>query len=1018
MRALPLTLLLLAMLAVSCATPPPSAFVGGSAGSLAAIALGKDASGDACHQLPGDAPGAADIFCGTWQEPAAMVRRGPPGGADALTGLATTSAWRQGLDRYFICAAPTTSQTFGHQSTVLMQCTRRIGGWPQVAIVASVDGGTWMADGILPTLPVIERSIGVLSGRISASATEALPPSAADALLARTLAARAFSANDASQFDTLMTLGLKNNLAENFAASEQAYRAALVVQQRALGADNPNTADALMDLALQVSNQGRYVEADGLFTRAATLAPRAADPAAPARLLHYRALDALNQGKDTQALALLRRAEAGYAALVPPELLHPSPVIVAQAGPAAASGPAGLIADPTVESALMGALETRRYQAIVLRHLGHSHESAAIIDAAQQLARADGIQLPVVTARLTRTAATTAGAAGQVATAVAGLAQSAVAFSEVLPETRPLAETRLLQAAALARQGDLASALALCREATGLLRKLASGTIPALLAPCLAAYHTEAARQPADAQKLLAEMFETAELAQDSLTTREISQAAARLAADVRDPKVAAAIRRQQDASQTLATLYQQRDALAHGAAPGTVPPPAVPLTPVELDQRIAAAEGELADADAALQAAAPNYGQLVQQDVPAGDVLKELRPNEAFVAITLAGNAGWVFLMRGGRIDVAPLGAGTAQLGTLVHRIRASIEPTTAGVPEFDTKAAYQLYQAVLAPVAAKLAGAKALVVAPSGPLLSLPFAVLLTGPGDPRRLREAPWLIREMSLAHVPSAANFVALRRIGSTSRGRKPWFGFGDFHPVTLAQAERTFPTAACADSAQLFAGLPPLPFAQRELTAARELLGGSPVDELLGAAFTVPAVEAANLRDYRVLHFATHALLPTDLRCEGQPAIVTSAPPRAVNASGALLTTDDVVGLKLDADLVILSACNTGGPGDTGGGDSLSGLARAFFFAGARALLVTHWSISDQSSAYLVADTLARYVAGHDGGLAGSLRATQLGMLKAAGTTLPAALAHPFYWAPFALIGEGAQQRPPARVAMR
>jgi CHAT domain-containing protein len=78
-------------------------------------------------------------------------------------------------------------------------------------------------------------------------------------------------------------------------------------------------------------------------------------------------------------------------------------------------------------------------------------------------------------------------------------------------------------------------------------------------------------------------------------------------------------------------------------------------------------------------------------------------------------------------------------------------------------------------------------------------------------------------------------------------------------------------------------------------------------------------------------------------------------------------------------------------------------------------MVTHWSISDASSAFLVADTLRRFAAGSDGGLAGSLRGAQLGMLDGAGKTLPASLAHPFYWAPFALIGEGQGQRPLARV---
>ena len=274
-----------------------------------------------------------------------------------------------------------------------------------------------------------------------------------------------------------------------------------------------------------------------------------------------------------------------------------------------------------------------------------------------------------------------------------------------------------------------------------------------------------------------------------------------------------------------------------------------------------------------------------------------------------------------------------------------------------------------------------------------------------EPSDLSGAPWLIRQMTIAHVPSAANFVALRKAGS-SRASHPWFGFGGFHPVTLAQAEATFPGATCSESAKLFASLPPLPFAQRELDAARTLLGAAPSDEMLNTAFTADAVRHAALKDYRILHFATHALLPAELRCQNQPAIVTSAPPHAPNASGALLTAGDITGLDLDANVVILSACNSGGPGDTTSGESLSGLARAFFFAGARSMLVTHWSINDQASAFLVADTLRRLIANKDGGLAGALRAAQLGMIDGAGKELPADLAHPFFWAPFALIGEG------------
>jgi CHAT domain-containing protein len=468
---------------------------------------------------------------------------------------------------------------------------------------------------------------------------------------------------------------------------------------------------------------------------------------------------------------------------------------------------------------------------------------------------------------------------------------------------------------------------------------------------------------------------------------------------------VGEAIRRRQDAGQALSGLLAERDTLA-ARERGELPGDLVPLpSAAELDKHISDARAELADADAALQAAAPNYGQLVQRVVPAEAVLKALGPHEAFLGITLTADGGWSFLLRSGEIRVARSLAGLAAAEALVKRLRASIEMDERGLPRFDVDAARQLYADTLGGFDVDLKDTSALIVAPSGPLLAVPFAVLLTGPADAANLAGAPWLVRRMAITHIPSAANFVALRAIAGGSRATRPWFGFGDFRPVTLAQAEASFPGRACADSARLFAGLPPLPFASRELALARSTLGGTPGDELLGAAFTVPAVQAADLSTYRVLHFAAHALLPADLKCETEPALVTSAPRGAKDASGALLTASRVAGLRLDADAVILSACNSAGPGGTTAGESLSGLARAFFYAGARTLLVTHWSVSDQAAAFLVVRTLEGYRSGQS--IAGALRGAELAMLDRAGQNgLSAELGHPFFWSPFAAVGEG------------
>jgi CHAT domain-containing protein len=1011
-RLAPLLVLLLSV--VGCATPPPDAYVHGAERTdkpAAQVSIGRNSVGEECTQQE-DTGRSADVFCGTWQQPSARIRSGGPGTAVDLAQLATASAWRTAIESRFHCEAPAVTSILGGNPAELMQCTQLVGGWAHVAMVALVNNTVWYADGVLPAAQVMERSIGVLAGVVRADAVA--PTSGADALLASRLAAKAFGSGDIGQFDALMVAGTRANLSDNPGAAESAFRAALALQQKALGKDNPNTSTALMSLALQLSDEGRYAEADGLFTDAARLVSAAADPTAQARLLHYRGLDALNRGQLDQALTLLTQADTAYAALVPADALAAKPSASGVAGSAAYGGKLRLtdmlpsqdvLTDPRVQAALLGLIEARRNRAVVLRRMGRGEEANTALASASDLARANGLSRPIVAARLYRTSALTAAAQGEDDQALSELLQSTAAFDRSLPGSKPQADTYLLRARQLAKAGKGDAALPICRNAVQALIALKAGATPSLMAPCLDVYAAAAERQKEQRQVLLAEMFTAAQLAQGGITSQQIAQATARLSENARDPQVAEAIRHRQDASARLSDLYRRRDELAEAQRQGLAAAPNA-ATGADLDKQISDAQSALADTDAALQAASPNYGQLVQQVVEAKDVFAALHPDEAFAAVTLGDDDGWVFMLHGGMISVSKVDAGLAQIGDLVRRVRAGIELTTAGLPTFDVADAQTLYRMTLGGVAGAMDGVKALVVAPSGPLLSLPFEVLLTGPAQPNDLADAPWLVRQYTLAHVPAPANFVSLRKIARGSRATRPWFGFGDFHPVTLAQAERTFTGPGCVESAKLLAGLPPLPFARKELEAARGLLGATAADELLGPAFTADAVLKARLKDYRILQFSTHALLPSELRCQSEAAIITSAPPNAPTASGALLSASEVVGMDLDADLVVLSACNSGGPGGTTAGESLSGLARAFFFAGARSLAVTHWSVNDQVAAFLGVDTLRRMHENANLGVAAALRDAELGMLADAGKGLPAEIAHPFFWAPFAVIGEG------------
>src|SRR4051812_45087282 len=158
--------LLLALAPLSgCHRPPAEAFVRGTSidRPTAQTTLGANAAGETCVQQPSGARGA-EVFCGTWQQPSARVEFGGAGGAAEMASVATTGPWRTAIDSRMQCDGPTATSILGGHPALLLSCTSRSGGWPQVAMVASVAGSIWRGDAVLPAATAMERSIGDLSG--------------------------------------------------------------------------------------------------------------------------------------------------------------------------------------------------------------------------------------------------------------------------------------------------------------------------------------------------------------------------------------------------------------------------------------------------------------------------------------------------------------------------------------------------------------------------------------------------------------------------------------------------------------------------------------------------------------------------------------------------------------------------------------------------------------------------------------------------------------------------------------
>jgi CHAT domain-containing protein len=994
-------MLAMGMLALaSCAKPPADAMVSG-ANSGPALDLGKNTANETCSLQQGGTN--SDIFCGSYLEPAGQVET-PTGASDPVAFL-SGGPWRTSFESRFTCSSPVPTTVFGSPGATLA-CTRRQGGWQQSVLAVAIGGKLYVADGVKPIGTLLPTAIGVMAGTVPANPAKAVDTSGLETQRQAVQALNIQGAGAIAEVQRQMERGSLENRRGNYAAAESAYRAAISIQERIVGPNNPALAIPLAREGLQISNQGRYGEAEKVFARAAQLAaqPSQIDPLVKPTVANMQALDLLNRNKPTQALPLLDQAEQGFLAEVPPDAMRPRELTNRSVHNgverlAQEAQDLAVMSNPTANEALNGVIETRRYKAIALGELGRNAEADAEL---QQAASLYTGRDPRLTARFYRTVGMVGGTD---ATDTSDLRRAVDSFARGQPNTIPMAQTQLLHAARLAAGGDYSDALAECRSAATILGALKGGVEAELLIPCFDALNT---RVDKDGQPVLAEMFALSQLAQGSITSRQIALATARLAESARDPKVADAITAYDTASDRLETLYRRRLEL------GTEKANAAQAK--DLDDQIQKALATQREAGEARQAAAPGFAALVQESVSAADVQALLQPNEALATMVMGPNEGWTLLIRKDSISAGRIEGGASKIDPLVKRFRAGMELGRDNrPPAFDTAAALGLYQASLGPVQAAISGVTTLTVAPAGSLLAVPFAALLTGPASADNLGKAPFLIQTTAISHVPSAASFVNLRKGAKTVQAANPWFGMGDFKPPTLKQAVATFPVDTCGESARELASLPPLPGAQRELEVARQLEGAPVSDQLLGANFTAQNVEKAPLKDFRILHFATHAILPGELRCQAEPAVLTSTPPNAPTAAGAMLTASMIQQLNLDAELVILAACNTGGENGGGAGESLSGLARAFFFAGARSLLVTHWDANDATTTYLTALFLAALRADPEAGPAMALATSQRRMLaEAVGDRSPQA--HPYYWAVEALIGGRGGSAPAAHVA--
>jgi CHAT domain-containing protein len=786
-------------------------------------------------------------------------------------------------------------------------------------------------------------------------------------------------------------------------------------------------AEALVNEALQQSDLGDFNEASRRFDEAAAIV--GADPVVVRMLRNYRAINAMNRGLPDAALAELARplpAGAEIDSLAVRSLTIDARTAARLNAESVASrrlDGRGAILLPEERAQLLDA-QAEQIEGAILRLQGHADRAAtAFKDALARIAAVrNGRVVSVMWMRAQMDGELAAIAEGRGDDGEAErLHRQAVALLETdYPGSPALLSAEGRLAGFYARKGRVEEARGLYRAIVdaGATAGLSSPSLRRALAPYFVLLAAEADRPDS-----IAELFRASQL----LVRPGVAQTQAVLAREL------------SGGSDEAARLFRQSVSLGRDVERGRVQVArlaALPKPTAEESDRLTAARADLQSLEAAQVAAQsklagyPRYRVVAGGAMTLADLQRAFRPGEAYYKMILVGDEGYGLLVTPGGARAFRLGAGAAELDTEVDAIRATIsveENGRAVTYPFDVERAALLYGQLFGPVAADLAGIRHLIFEPDGAMLRLPPNLLVTDRagvdayraravrpgGDPFDFTGIAWLGRTRDISTAVSARSFRDVRQ-AAPSRAAHDYIGFGQNTPPQLAAVSEAALRAILGDAPAC--GWPlsawTRPISAAELRAAANVIeqkGDKGVAIVTGQAFSDTAVEARNdLADYRVMHFATHGLVTAPRpECPARPALMTSF---GGPGSDGLLTFGEIYDLRIDADLVILSACDTAGKASlaatreagvaTGGGDALDGLVRAFVGAGGRSVVASHWPVPDDY------DATNRLISGLFRAPPGTPVATALRIAETALMADPKT-SHPYYWAGFAIIGDGA-----------
>ena len=531
---------------------------------------------------------------------------------------------------------------------------------------------------------------------------------------------------------------------------------------------------------------------------------------------------------------------------------------------------------------------------------------------------------------------------------------------------------------------------------------------------------------------LVSEAFLLADLARGSSVQKALAQSTARTS--FKDKRLAELARSEQDLQRKINSLNELLLNISQAGGSSS--------TQEKIRNDISNARSERDSVKKDIENKYPEYFDLVEpKPITIEKTAKILNQNEVLVTWYFGERQSFVWAIhQNGLSNFANINLTKKDISRDVKILRKALDPGVSSVediPPFDVILSNKLYSQIIKPIEQSLSGKNLLISVPHESLAQIPISVLLTekinqppkGSAALKDYQNAPWLIRKIAISQLPSVNALAALRGAKIEKNDAQSFIAFADPY-FSKAQANnvlakietaqvvntrgkplnlRSVPKTSNVSSAEL-ALLPGLPDTSIEVNEIAKVLNAKPEDIYLNQHASVKKVLETDFSKKNIIMFSTHGLVPGELNGLTQPALALSSPDvTGEKDSDGLLTMDKILELKLNADWVVLSACNTASSDNSS--EAVSGLGRAFFYAGARALLVSNWPVDTVSSRELMVDLFKRHnnqekISKPEALKQAMLNIADKGAARIGNTNVVSYFySHPLFWAPFVVVGD-------------